>query len=354
MESLLKTIYFDPHNTAGYSSHDKLYNEAIKSDSSVRRANINKFLSGEDSYTLYRNRRKKFNTARTFASCVDYSWQTDLCDVSNLSEFNDGIRYLLFCIDVYSRYVWVVPLVNKKSDTTTRGFIEIFNQGRIPGYIVSDSGTEFRGSTKSYLDKLNITQYTLHGPSKCGMVERVQKTIKAKVYRYLYAHNTKRYIDILPVIIDTYNNTFHRIIKTTPNEKAKSRDYKSTISTNMSCLKKNKKFTVGDYVRVSRQSYVFEKAYEGSFNIEIFQIARVLCRDGLTVYHIKDLNNELIKGVFYNNELQKVEYQHNRVYKIEKILSTKIIKGKKYFKVRWLGYGKRFDSLIPSDDLINV
>ena len=108
---------------------------------------------------------------------------------------------------------------------------------------------------------------------------------------------------------------------------------------------------MGDFVRVSRQPYIFEKVYEGTFNIEIFQISRVLCRDGITVYYIKDLNNKAIKGIFYKSELQKVVYKKDQIFKIEKILSQKIVRGKKYYKVRWLGYGKDFDSFIPASDL---
>ena len=140
------------------------------------------------------------------------------------------------------------------------------------------------------------------------MIERVQKTIKAKVFRYLYAHNTKRYIDILPQLVESYNESVHRIIKSTPTTKSRSNKYKSTRDLNTNCSKKNQKFKEGDFVRVSRQPYNFEKSYEGSFNIEIFKISRILCRDGISVYHIRDLNDKLIRGIFYNSELQKVKY----------------------------------------------
>ena len=351
METLLKKIYFDPASPAGYSAHDKLYDHASKVNKSIKHKDVNEFLASQDSYTLFRGRRKKFPTARTVAPSVDFSWQTDLSDVSNLAEFNDDIKYILFCIDVYSRHLWAEPLINKESKTIANGFSTIFNKGRIPAYLVSDQGTEFKGSTKDYFNKLNVTQYTLRGPSKCGMIERVQKTIKSKVFKYLYAHNTKRYIDILPSIVESYNNSIHRIIKTTPTKKSKITEYKNIREYNSNCHEKNKKFGVGDFVRVSRQPYTFEKVYEGTFNIEIFQISRVLCRDGITVYYIKDLNNKAIKGIFYKSELQKVVYKKDQIFKIEKILSQKIVRGKKYYKVRWLGYGKDFDSFIPASDL---
>ena len=354
MEPLLNKLYFNPAHPAGYSNHQKLYKHAVKVNKNITYNQVNDYLKAQDSYTLFRQRRLSFNTAGTSSCSIDLFWQCDLCDMSNLSDSNNFTKYLLFCIDVFSRYLWVVALKDKKSSSITNAFSSVFKEGRLPGYIVTDEGTEFKGDTKNYLTMLNITQYTLHGPSKCGIVERVQKTIKSKIFRYLYGKNTKKYIDILPKIIQCYNNTIHRMIKTTPLKKSLSKKYFSSLNLNTKCKKKDVKFKINDYVRVSRQPFCFEKSYEGTFNIEIFIITRVLCRSGVTVYHIKDLNNKTIKGIFYNHELQKVKYKDNDLFKIEKILSEKNINGKKYFKIRWLGYTKKFDSLIPASDLINV
>ena len=44
----------------------------------------------------------------------DNIWGIDLADMSLISKFNKGIKYLLCVIDLFSRYSWVIRLKNKK------------------------------------------------------------------------------------------------------------------------------------------------------------------------------------------------------------------------------------------------
>ena len=46
---------------------------------------------------------------------------------------------------------------------------------------------------------------------KASVVERVNQTLKSKLYRYFTAVNSLCYIDVLQDLADSYNNTFHRI-----------------------------------------------------------------------------------------------------------------------------------------------
>ena len=41
-------------------------------------------------------------------------WGVDLADIQSLSKCNKGIKYLLFAIDFFSKYAWVVPLKGKE------------------------------------------------------------------------------------------------------------------------------------------------------------------------------------------------------------------------------------------------
>jgi len=34
----------------------------------------------------------------------------DLADMQNVSKYNDGVKFLLILKDVFSRFLWVVPL----------------------------------------------------------------------------------------------------------------------------------------------------------------------------------------------------------------------------------------------------
>ena len=43
-------------------------------------------------------------------------------------KFNKGICFLLFVIDIFSKYAWVIPLKDKKSITVTKTFQGISNK----------------------------------------------------------------------------------------------------------------------------------------------------------------------------------------------------------------------------------
>ena len=45
-----------------------------------------------------------------------------------LSKYNKGIRLLLCVIDIFSKYAWVVPLIDKKGVSIVKAFQSILKQ----------------------------------------------------------------------------------------------------------------------------------------------------------------------------------------------------------------------------------
>ena len=103
------------------------------------------------------------------------------------------------------------------------------------------------------------------------------------------------------------------------------------------------KFEVDDKVRLLNTRSIFTKSYEKKWTIEIFSITKQIPRSP-PVYKLKDLNGEEIGGVFYEPELQLSAIPEE--YIIEKIISTKTVKGHKLYFVKWLGYPDTFNSWI--------
>ena len=112
------------------------------------------------------------------------------------------------------------------------------------------------------------------------------------------------------------------------------------------------KFKIGDTVRISKYKSTFTKGYEANFTEELFKVAKVI-RGGPNVYEIEDLEGEPIIGKFYEEELSGVDKKHD-VYKVEKILKRKKVKGKKMALVKWLGYDSKHNSWIPESDIRNI
>ena len=69
-------------------------------------------------------------------------WQADLVDMSAISKYNDGYKFLLTCIDVFSKYAWAIPLKNKSSKSVVAAFELSFGDRR-PANLQTDKGTEF-------------------------------------------------------------------------------------------------------------------------------------------------------------------------------------------------------------------
>ena len=59
---------------------------------------------GQDAYTLHKPARRNFKRNRVIVGGIDVQWQMDLADMQSLKDYNDGYRYLLVCIHVFSKY----------------------------------------------------------------------------------------------------------------------------------------------------------------------------------------------------------------------------------------------------------
>ena len=136
--------------------------------------------------------------------------------VQDVGKENDGVNYLLVVIDVFSKYVWVRPMKNKTARSLLEAFDSILSEGRKPEKLRTDKGTEFvNESFRQYLKKKGIQFYTANNEPKASVVERVNRTLKSKLYRYFTAVSL-RYIDVLQDLVDSYNNTYHRSIGRAP------------------------------------------------------------------------------------------------------------------------------------------
>ena len=77
-----------------------------------------------------------------------------------ISKFNKGFRLLLWVIDIFSKckYVWVVPLKDKKGVSIVNAFQKILNHSMTkPNTIWVDKGSEFYNSSfKKWLKSNDI------------------------------------------------------------------------------------------------------------------------------------------------------------------------------------------------------
>ena len=123
---------------------------------------------------------------------------------------------------------------------------------------------------------------------------------------------SQKWLKILPIVVDEYNNKIHTSIGVTPTQASKNPDIIRTINTennfeNENNLNIKPKFKIGDRVRIFKYKSKFEKGYVGYWTNEIFIIDKINNTSPPT-YSLKDLHGEEIIGRFYQNELQKTDF----------------------------------------------
>ena len=102
-----------------------------------------------------------------------------------ISKFNKGICFLLFAIDVFSKYAWVIPLKDQKDITITNAFqkILVVSNGN-PNKIWVDESTKFHNrSMKSFLQNNNIEICSAHSEGKSVVAKRFIRTLENKIFK---------------------------------------------------------------------------------------------------------------------------------------------------------------------------
>jgi hypothetical protein len=210
----------------------------------------------------------------------------------------------------------------------------------------TDKGTEFLNHVfQAMLKKNNIHFYTSENEDiKAAVVERFNRTLKTKMWKYFTYKNTLKYIDILGDLLHSYNNTYHSSIRMAPSQVDPSNA--DIILKRLYPIKPKPKwkYVVGDRVRMSKAKRVFKKGYLPNWTDEIFTIARCYPTHPVT-YGLDDYDGESIKGKFYEFEIQKI-VKEDDVYDVEKILKTRKRRGKTEYFVKWKGYPDKFNSWI--------
>jgi len=144
--------------------------------------------------------------------------EVDLIDMTEWAGSNNRRRYAVSIIDCFSKYAWLLPITQKKAEKVLEA-LGPFLKEHTPKVLQSDNGGEFTNAKmKELLDDLNIKHITSlpYKPSSNGQVERFNRTIKGMIMQYMAANNSRRYLDVLPKIVENYNNTYHTTIKSTP------------------------------------------------------------------------------------------------------------------------------------------
>ena len=143
---------------------------------------------------------KKFKNRKVYSSFRDNIWGVDLADMQSLSKYNNGNKYLLCAIDLFSKYVWLVPLKDKQGTSIVNALKKIISEGRKPNKIWVDQGSEFYNSLKDFLKINNTEMYSTYNEGKSVVAERFIRVLKNKIFKSMTAISNV-YFDVLDNIM---------------------------------------------------------------------------------------------------------------------------------------------------------
>ena len=355
----INAVYNDLGSGGAFSGPNKIKEALEAKGVNIKLSEIKQWLKHQDSFTLYAPAIRNFKTGVTLTESIDHIWDADLFELPKLKKANNNIGKILLVIDMFSKYVWLEPLRDKTGKTMVDALNRIFKKGRRPRIIRSDMGGEFLNSkVQSFLKRKNIIHYTTKNTMKAQIAERAIRTIKMYIHRYLKHKNTLKYIDKLQKIAQTYNSSYHSSIGVAPiNVNASNARAIWWYLYRPKKVNKIKpyKFNIGDYVRISTLTHKFAKEAVERWTEEIFKISSRFRRSGIPIYKITNIDSsEPIIGTFYEAEMQKINYDPDKLWVVEKILKTKGTGSKKRSLVKWQGYSDAHNSWVLSSTITKV
>ena len=241
-------------------------------------------------------------------------------------------------------------------------FDSILAEGRIPNRVRTDLGKEFHN--KTVRDGLKEHGVQLIAASNHAVfAERGIQTLKSKLFRYLIHKNNFRYIDVLQDLVGSYNSTTHSSIGRPPATVTKQNESEVRLD-EYSRRRKPKndsghprqeiKFKIGDKVRVSFTKEPFDREYSQRWSGEVFVIAGVRRRDTIPVYKLNDWYGEPVNGTFYTQELQKVDVTDRTIFKVEKVVKRRRVRGRNQVLIKWKYWPAKFNTWENEDQIKEI
>ena len=172
MNDKLKEIYDDPNLGLGLGivSFYKIVKDKYIG---ITRDDVEKFIKNQTVYQITKEPKRGINKP-IITTYPNERWAIDLVDMKIYEKYNSGYKYILTCIDYFTKYVWAEPFKDTQSISVTDAMEKISNDANtIPKILQSDNGSEFKGELSEWAHQNKIGQIkTLsYSPTSNGLIE---------------------------------------------------------------------------------------------------------------------------------------------------------------------------------------
>ena len=228
---------------------------------------------------------------------------------------NIGFKYILTVVYIFSKYAFAVPSRDKTSKAVEDAFKIIFKNPK-SFKLQTDKGKEFvNADLRAFLKNQHVQFFTSNNEeTKCTNVERFNCTLKSRMWKYFTAKGTRKWIDVLDDLIDSYNQSVHSITKFAPsaiNEKNTSIVFEKlycyeSMREYLKSIHKSSKVNVGDKVRIPHKLGIMDKGYYPLWTDMVYDVERNIKGKVKPLVKISNDNQSLSKR-YYREEIQKIK-----------------------------------------------
>ena len=147
-EETLRRIYYSPAHVGSLRGLARLARA-----SNITLEDTKAWLTKQNTYTLHKSSRNRYVTRPYRTKQIDRQWQADIVEMIEHQAVNDGYKYILVVIHLFSRYAWARPIKTKFVEAVTNVFPSILESsgGRTPYSLQTDQGKEFENRTFQHL-----------------------------------------------------------------------------------------------------------------------------------------------------------------------------------------------------------
>ena len=331
VDSILKQAYANPLEEGG---RDKLHHRLLGKYIGISRNKVMNFLRNQEAWQLHQPAPKPSVQQASVISGPFVHWQIDLIDMSTLAKYNNNDHFLLTCIDTFSKFAYSRTLKDKSGPAVVKEMeIILAASPRLPAVIQCDNGKEFITKQLNRLLtrlKIKLIFSSSYSPQSNGGIERFNGSLKRMIHRHLTQFSTRKYNDVLPLVLQNYNTAKHSSTGFAPTElqQAYMEDNKEILSKSFERLTTraikmltpeitNPIIKKGDTVRISIHTMkdvrkqTFRKTYLANWSKDVYTVSSISRGSEWQnpQYKLKNMHEHAIRQRFYRKDLQKVDIE---------------------------------------------
>jgi hypothetical protein len=272
-DRIIRQVYYD--SDSGFGSIKSTYDDAKKILNTITYNDVKDFLE--------RQKSRQTKGYRGFNSYVAHEplqeIQIDIADFTASGALNDGFRYLLVAVDIFTKKAHGVAIKDKQPAESVRAMKEILKVIGVPEVLYHDNeGSWNSGDFVQLLNQHEIKQIITSTPPP--FAERMVQTIKRMIHTRLggLEIDQQEWVSLLPSVLKKYNNTEHSTIGMSPNQATQGND---NIEIWLNIINKanfNRKYPPlfkGSEVRVYVKPGSFKKGYDSKWSKEVYKVIAI-------------------------------------------------------------------------------